>query len=225
MEEKSPIKTLEEMSTMIPVQGQNFILMAIVTRPEVSEGESHGILMHIGTYETEEEAEWKMKVVMCDYYIRELFIVKSCQWHDIGGASTEHLVPVSDKGKVMEAQYRQMEEQRKEKEKRKKIRDDVEREQELAQEEGTIEEYIRLWYLVIKNRELMDTHLRARKEAQEAFEKRKVQLREAFNANPQYEEQWLDLLKKRLSSRGEEEVFEMIKKCHDKIGCQHLYAT
>lgn len=225
MEEHSPIKSLEEMGKMDTIPGQNFALMAIVTYPEVSEGKSHGILMHIGTYETEDEAEWSMKAVMGNYHIRELFIIKSCQWHDIGGASTEHLVPVSKEGTVMEHQYRQMEELRIEQEKRKTIRDDVEREQELARQEGTIEEYIRLWYLIIKNKESMESSLKTMKGAFNAFEEKKGQLREAYKANPQYEEQWLEVLKGRLCSRGEEDVFKVIKERYQKIGTEHLYET
>ncbi len=97
------------------------------------------------------------------------------------------------------------------------ILEEIEQERLIAQKEGTIEHYTRLWYLIIRNKDRLIECQTGIKHYDQKYKERIEELRKAHEKHPEYEDEWLTRLKPKLKKRGEEHILEMLQNQHSEL--------
>jgi hypothetical protein len=98
----------------------------------------------------------------------------------------------------------------------KRIREEIIEEQRRSEDPTTIDYYIKLWYLIIRNKAKLDeyqtkpTDKQQMQAAEKIFSERVRTLRELASKRPDMEAKWQETLRERMVRRGEGNIYDMI---------------
>lgn len=199
---------------------QNYTIYAYILYEQPMNGE-HGYQIYLGSYPTREEAVKKAKEIIELTEHSTIYVCKTCQWEKIDekkDIDRTNYVPISKHPeKLDKIYYEQLEKEQKAKIKREKIMKGIEEQQQKELDPNSIENYVNNWFLAIKNYKSYQYHIQKATHFKKMFMNRKKSIKKQYKEQPEYEEQWENIYKKRLQERGEMDVFLALQKGHSEL--------
>jgi len=217
------INALIRIQDETPLSGQDYSVIVYVLTDEVGPNGEHGVFYIRGGYSCAKDAVNAAKELIDKYDINNVFAVPNCKWETLTkhrkSDRTIYTKPeklndminhyASDSQSELKKQF--------ENSAQAKLRDEISREQELADVPGTIENFTRLWYLLIKNTGSLKYHQSQVDHFTRKNIEREKELRKAVDEHPEYLEQWLPRLESKLKERNEPQLLELIKNGYHQL--------
>lgn len=208
-----------------PPAGQDFCVMAYVLSSEVKEG-MYGMWIVLGCYRTEDKAKQYAQHIVQTTGHPNVVWAPTGQWRpltdkvDLERTSYVEITPKPPKAPLENKMSELLKQEDMKREalaaEQKRIREEILEEQKRAEDPTTIDYYIKLWYLIIRNKAKLDeyqakpTDKQQMQAAEKIFSERIQILRELASKRPDMEMTWLEILRDRMIRRREEKIYEMI---------------
>ena len=216
-----------------PPPGQAFTVVAYVLTNKIGPNGERGMLFIIGSYPSGKDAVDRAKEIIEKTGIAAVYALPTCKWEDIDSKyrpdrtiyaeppklnrELDHFWGKSIETREHEKPHIETPANPKESEKNSELDPD--------ETLGTIEYYIRRWYLVIKNRKQLE-HLKEKvKHCETMLAKRTNELQLANKANPEYETRWLSEVERKLKVTGELDLLAMLKTAQQSLIKEVLVET
>jgi hypothetical protein len=210
-------KLLEKRS---PPTDQEYVIYAYFLYSEPKDG-VYGKQIFLGAYPTKRKALEELDVIIRKTGHDCIYVTESCYWQDIDERKrpdrTLYMDPDTH-AKELEEQYRhKILKESEQQEKRDMITRELEEQAEKELDPTTIEYYAHNWFNAIKNKSSYEYHKEQMNHYEKMFNKRADKIRQQYQDQPEYEDKWLDLYKYRLTRRGEEDIFIMMREGHKAL--------
>ena len=207
-------KTLEKRKGPID---QDFVIYAYFLYSDIKDG-VHGKQIYLGAYPTKKRALEEVEDIIKQTGHDSIYVTESCNWEDIDEKKrpdrTLYMDPQT-KSEDLEAQYRsKILKEVAEEEKREFITKELEEQLKNELDHATMEYYAHNWFNAIRNKSLVEYHRQQMKYYDELYMKRVDKVRQQYLNQPEIEDTWLNVYEKRLTRRGEEDVFIMLREGH-----------
>jgi hypothetical protein len=217
------VNTLRLLESMKVPSEQEYVIYAYFLLDKPVDG-LHGYWIFLGGYSTKERAMARVQEIINETGHQTIFATRANQWEEINEKfkpNRTYFMSSEDKknknGNLDVKFHENLKKEQEKEEKRRNIVKDIEEQQENEGKNDTIEHYARNWYLAITNYAKQMYHLDKVKYFKSMFEKRRDEIREQFSRQPEFEEQWLPLYKKRLTERGEDNAYSCLESGHDEL--------
>ena len=227
-EEYYPLKKLANTYKLLerrsPPSDQEFTLYAYFLYSEPKDG-VYGKQIFLGAYPTKKKAFEEGQKIIKHTGHDCIYMCETCSWEDIDSIKRYDRTFKLDTRLKAEELQKQFEEdiiKREEEERRREeIRTEIELQGENELDCTTIDYYVHNWFNVIKNKASYEYHKEQMDYYKTMYNKRADKVRKQYLAQPEFDNQWLEIYEERLRRRGEEDVFIMMKEGHkvlkDKI--------
>lgn len=200
-----------------PIVGQEFCVIAYFLSDQITSSGSRGMWFLVGTYPRPDIAEEAAISLIEESGIKSIYTMKTCDWQDINNKFEPNRiksVPLGKDKRLQEQHLKEYEKTVQDFKKEQEIADEIEKEQELEIKNDSVEYYTRQWFLAIKNKSLVEDLTSKLKEATNNMNLRINNIRDSYKNHPEYEDQWLEILREKLPRRGEENILKALEKGH-----------
>lgn len=213
------VNSLQALANLEPIPGKEWNVLAyVLNRDMINEDgtldDLHGIVFPLGSFKNRSEAEKHAKnviqktghpsVITCAYGYPVRLTTK-CD------PVAMRPVPIDTRGRLIKMEDSQYKREQEEYERKLKLEKEILKEMELETDIDDIEHFKRQAYLTVKNYSIYKRHKQQMKEAFENYQKRRDALRDHYKRHPEHETEWLPMLKKKLSERGEMGLYQRIE--------------
>lgn len=202
------------------IVGQEFCVIAYFLTNEISKEGSHGMWFLVGVYNRAELAIKEAEKIIKDTGLRSIYAMKTCDWQEINDKFEPDrikLVPVGRDEKLKKQHLKEYEDKVNEFKKEEEIAKEIDEEQERELQPDQIEYYNRQWFLAIKNKAMVENLKIKLNEVSKSLDTRIENIKKVYQENPQFEDQWLNVLGEKLPKRGEQHILDALIKGHEEM--------
>jgi len=218
IEQSSLVKSILNLSRIIPDKSQVYSVVCYVLTEEVSPDGSHGVLFIEGTYPREDMAKKRAQELVNETGIPNCYVVPTCKVLTLNtkAPTRKHKVTYLENGHLL-SEAEKLDRQRKKKqlqelEDAKRIQQLTEKAKIDSNKSGTIEEYRKCWenYFALK---MMQKSLFIQiRQNKELLKQASSKLVTSAEKNPEHEDNWLEDTKKILSKLNKSDLFPRFEK-------------
>ena len=199
-------------------EDQQYLVYTYVLSPE--RGNVTGYFIPLYVTSSSERAEDKAKEIIETTGYKDILTYPMGIWMSLGESTSEKIIPVEVRENLKEFAKEEDKRIAEMKKERKRIEEEVQAEQHAIQDSETIESYYYDWYCAVQNKAHVDAMKESMKKIEEAYQTRINNIRDKNIKYPDHASRWKDLIKERLSRRGETRQAESILEAAEKIACQ-----
>lgn len=223
-EQYYPIKklanTYKQLEKMSPPKDQKYCLYAYFLYSEPKDG-VYGKQIFLGGYPNKKKAISKAQKIIKKTEHDTIYMCETCSWEDIDSIKRfDRTFKLDTRLKEDELQQQFEEEMKRKKEeqdRRDELMNEIELQGEMEQDPTTLDHYVHNWFNAIKNKSSYEYHKQQMEYYDKMYNQRADKIRSQYNLQPQFEDMWLEEYEKRLTKRGEEDVFIMMKEGHNVL--------
>lgn len=208
-----------------PPMDQEYCIYAYFLYSEPIDG-VHGKQIFLGGYPTKKKALEEVQKIMKKTGHDSIYMCETCSWENIDSVKRfdrSFKLDTRLKSEELQKQFEEeMQRKEEEQEQREQIRQEIEMQGEMEQDPTTLDHYVHNWFNTIKNKASYEYHKEQMEYYEKMYSKRANKVRQQYESQPEYEDQWLDVYEKRLRRRGEDDVFIMMKEGHKALKAEVL---
>lgn len=203
-----------------PPTDQEFVVYAYFLFSEPVDGRI-GKQIYLGAYPTKRRALEEVEKIIRQTGHDSIYVTEACNWEDIDEKKRPDrtlYVDPETKTQDLETQYQtKILKESEENEQREIISKELDEQVMNELNTDTVEHYAHNWFNVIRNKAEYEHHKQQMEYYKKQYENRVEKVVTQYKAQPELEKDWLPLYEKRLTKRGEEDVYIMLKAGHDAL--------
>ncbi len=211
------INSFKLMAKKKPPTGQEFCVIGYFLTDVISPEGSRGMWFLVGTYPRADMAKKKAISLIEETGINSIYAMKTCEWQDINDKFEPNrikVVPTGRDARLKEQHLKEYKQTTKEYKREREIAQEMDEEQERELHPDQIEYYTRQWYLAIRNQSTVKQLIQQLQEATDSMNLRIKNIRDVYQQHPEFEDQWLEILAKKLPKRGEDAILKSLQQGH-----------
>ena len=216
--------TLDHMLALEKVRrptDQNYIVYTYVLSPPGSSPVGYFIPLCVAS--TQERADEKAQEIIETTGYQDILTYPMGLWISLGDSTAEKVTPIEVRDNLKEFARKEDEKKVEISKERRRIEVEVKAEQKAIQDPNTIESYYYDWFCAVQNKARLDALKEEMENLSQAYQQRLKNIKEKSGRNPQFKDEWKDVLQERLSRRGEGHHAEaVIKGAEEIIKEEHL---
>ena len=194
---------------------QDYVVYTYVLSPEGSKPAGYFIPLCVVSSQERADATAQEIIEITGY--QDVLTYPMGLWISLGDSSNEKITPVEVRGNLKEFAKKEDERKVERSKERRRIEAEVQAEQKAIQDANSIESYYYDWFCAVQNKARLDALKEEMVIIETAYDARLRSLIEKTERNPHFKEEWKDLLRERLSRRGEKDHAEAVIKGAEEI--------